>query len=260
MTLADKITILDDTIKVNQAQYNLKVFKISELSSGELGKYEYLTGEDLGYKQRVVKKAKFHYSPLGKVFNKWLEKDAKKEGLLTSVKNVKGKNEEQLKAIKEQGEKQLKVVASKTNKEAGFKNIFFKSKLNFKWIKIYNDIKNKKIDNTKLVSIGSGKYHYNATIFMCLEESAEITYSGNLPLKSAKHRQRNMEEMIRSFNKYSPNKEKYKIQKVSTLLNARQLYKKEEWLLLLHLKMAYFCYLVNIHQAWTIGKTMNWIL
>ena len=63
---------------------------------------------------------------------------------------------------------------------------------------------------------------------MCLEESAEITYSGNLPLKSAKHRQRNMEEMIRSFNKYSQNKEKYKIQKVSTLLNARQLYKKEE--------------------------------
>ena len=70
MTLADKIATLDDTIKANQAQYNLKVAKISELSSGELEKYEYLTGEDLGYKQGVVKKAKFHYSPLGKVFNK----------------------------------------------------------------------------------------------------------------------------------------------------------------------------------------------
>ena len=259
MTLADKIAILDDTIKANQAQYNLKVAKISELSSGELEKYEYLTGEDLGYKQGVVKKAKFHYSPLGKVFNKWSEEDAKKEGLLTSVKNVKGKNEEQLKAIKEQGEKQLKVVASKTSKEAGFKNIFFKSKLNFKWIKIYNDIKNKKIDYTNLVSIGSGKHHYSVTIFMRLEKIAEITYSGNLPLKSAKHRQRNMKEMIRSFNKYSPNKETYKIQKASTLLNARQLYKKEEWLLLLHFKMAYFRYLVNIYQAWTIGKKMNWI-
>ena len=128
MTLTDKITILDDTIKANQAQYNLKVVKISELSSGELEKYKYLAGEDLVYKQGVVKKAKFQYSPLGK----GSEEDAKKEGLLTSVKNVKGKNEEQLKAIKEQGEKQLKVVASKTNKEAGFKNIFFKSKLNFK--------------------------------------------------------------------------------------------------------------------------------
>ena len=132
MTLTDKITILDDTIKANQTQYNLKVAKISELSSGELEKHKYLAGEDLVYKQGVVKKAKFQYSPLGKGFNKGSEEDAKKEGLLTSVKNVKGKNEEQLKAIKEQGEKQLKVVASKTNKEAGFKNIFFKSKLNFK--------------------------------------------------------------------------------------------------------------------------------
>lgn len=61
---------------------------------------------------------------------------------------------------------------------------------------------------------------------MCLEESAEITYSGNLPLKSAKHRQRNMEEMIRSFENYSPNKEKCKIQKASTFLNTREFYKK----------------------------------
>ena len=28
-------------------------------------KYEYLTGEDLGYKPEVIEKAKFEYSPLG---------------------------------------------------------------------------------------------------------------------------------------------------------------------------------------------------
>ena len=40
MTLADKIKILEDKIKANQAQYNLdkKVAEICALSSGELQK------------------------------------------------------------------------------------------------------------------------------------------------------------------------------------------------------------------------------
>ena len=32
-----------------------------------MDKYEYLTGEDLGYKPNVFEKAKFEYSPLGMV-------------------------------------------------------------------------------------------------------------------------------------------------------------------------------------------------
>ena len=49
MTLTDEINILADKIKANQAQYNLdrEAAKISALSSGELEKNEYLTGEDL---------------------------------------------------------------------------------------------------------------------------------------------------------------------------------------------------------------------
>ena len=56
----------------NQAQYNLdrQNAKISSLSSGELDKYEYLTGEDLRYKPDVVQIAKFEYSSLGQEFNK----------------------------------------------------------------------------------------------------------------------------------------------------------------------------------------------
>ena len=57
-----------------------------------------MTGEDLGYKPRVNEKAKFEYSPLGKAFNKGLEKEDKKEGLLKRLKNTEGKNEEQLKS------------------------------------------------------------------------------------------------------------------------------------------------------------------
>ena len=63
-------------------------------------KYEYLTGEDFGLKPSIIEQAKFEYSPLGKIFNKGLEKEDKKEGLLKRLKNIEDKNEEQLKAIK----------------------------------------------------------------------------------------------------------------------------------------------------------------
>ena len=33
------------------------------MSSSELRKYKYLTGEDLGYKPSVIDQAKFDYSP-----------------------------------------------------------------------------------------------------------------------------------------------------------------------------------------------------
>ena len=94
----------------NEAQYHLdrKAAKISALSSNYLEKYEYLTGEDLGLKPSTVEQAKFEYSPLSKVFTEELDKDKdKKEGLLKRLKNIEGKNEEQLKAIENQGKKQV---------------------------------------------------------------------------------------------------------------------------------------------------------
>ena len=60
--------------------------KISAYSSGDLRKYEYLTGEDLGYKPSVLEKATFDYSPLGKSFTKGLTEEDKKEGLLKKQK------------------------------------------------------------------------------------------------------------------------------------------------------------------------------
>ena len=77
------------------------------MSSNNLDKYEYLTGEDLGLKPSTTEKAKFEYSPLGEIFNKELSEEYKKEGLLKKIKNIEGKNEEQLKAIEDQGKKQL---------------------------------------------------------------------------------------------------------------------------------------------------------
>ena len=52
MTITDQIRILNKKTMQNEAQYNLdkKSAKISAMSSNNLDKYEYLTGEDLGLK------------------------------------------------------------------------------------------------------------------------------------------------------------------------------------------------------------------
>ena len=91
MTVTDQLKIIDNKIKVNEVQYDLDKLaaEISALSFGELRKYEYLTGEDLGYKPIVLERTKFDYSPLGEVFNKGLDdKDDQKEGLLKRLKNI----------------------------------------------------------------------------------------------------------------------------------------------------------------------------
>ena len=108
MTSTEQVKILDDKIKANKAQYDLDrgAAKISSLSSGELEKHEYLTGEDLGYKVYLIQEAKFEYSPLGKVINKGLDKINKKEGVSNILKNIDSKNEQQLQAIKNQEKKQ----------------------------------------------------------------------------------------------------------------------------------------------------------
>ena len=91
MTITDQIKILNKKIMQNEAQYDLdrKAAKISALSSNNLDKYEYLTGEDLGLKPSTVEQATFEHSPLGKVFNEGLSEDYKKEVLFKRLKILK---------------------------------------------------------------------------------------------------------------------------------------------------------------------------
>ena len=72
MIITDQIKILNRKIIQNEAQYDVdrKAANISALSSNNLDKYEYLTGEDLGLKPSTVEQTKFEYSPLGKLLEK----------------------------------------------------------------------------------------------------------------------------------------------------------------------------------------------
>ena len=102
MTCKEENKILDNKIEGNNAQYNLDRMnaEISAYSSGDLHKYEYLTKKDLGHKPDAFEKAKFEYSPLGKVFTDGLDKSDKNESLLKRLKNIEDKSNDQLLTIK----------------------------------------------------------------------------------------------------------------------------------------------------------------
>ena len=69
--------IIDDHIRDEKLQYdiNREAAKISALSSNKLGKYEYLTGEEIlpSNQERIIEQAKFTYSHLGKAFEKQIK-------------------------------------------------------------------------------------------------------------------------------------------------------------------------------------------
>ena len=81
---------INDQIRDEKLQYdiNRKTAEISDLSSGKIDKYEYLTGKEIlpSNQQQIIEQAKFTYSPLGKAFEK------------------------QIKAIEDRGEKKITVI------------------------------------------------------------------------------------------------------------------------------------------------------
>ena len=90
VTVTDQLKIIHHKIKSNQAQSDLDKLaaETSALPSDELRKYEYLTGEDIGYQPSVLKEKKFDYSLFGKTFTKGLDKEDKEGGLLKRLKNI----------------------------------------------------------------------------------------------------------------------------------------------------------------------------
>ena len=50
-----------------------------------------------------------------KILNKGLKQEEKEEGPLKILKNIEGKNEQQLQAIRDQGKKQLNVIKNMNN-------------------------------------------------------------------------------------------------------------------------------------------------
>ena len=197
LTAQDKI--INDKIKANEAQYDLdrEAAKISALSNGELEKYEYLTGEDLGYNPDVVQKAKFEYSPLGKVFNKVLYESDRKKGLLKRLENIEGKNEQQLEVIKDQGERQLEAFSSydATNKS---QKIEFGNEKNQEAKELADEVKeiSLKNKNKKFVCLHSNGTPYNFNKFRDIKQLGSDIFNGYIAIKQVNDEQDEMKEEI----------------------------------------------------------------
>ena len=120
---------IEDQIKDEKLQYdiNREAAKISALSSGEIDKYEYLTGEEIlpSNKQQIIEQAKFTYSPLGKAF------------------------ENQTKTIEDQGEKQIKVIQDNKEQSVNINN-YKDNLLLLKEREIFKDIHNKRLDKISI--------------------------------------------------------------------------------------------------------------
>ena len=144
MTVTDQIKILNRKSKQNEAQYDLdrEGAKISALSSNNLDKYEYLTGEDLDLKPSTVERTKFEYSSLGKIFNKSSDEKDKKEGILKRLENITDKNEELLNSFSstKKFNKALKI-----NNQS--KNLIYNTQRSFAKFEIIDDINELSLDS-----------------------------------------------------------------------------------------------------------------
>ena len=81
---------IDDQIRDEKLQYDIdrEAAKISALSSNNIGKYEYLTGEEIlpSNQQQIIEQAKFAFSPLEKALEK-------------QIKTIEDEGKNQIKAI-----------------------------------------------------------------------------------------------------------------------------------------------------------------
>ena len=177
MTVTDQIKILNRKIKQNESQYDLdrEAAKISALSSNNLDKYEYLTGQDLGVKPSTVEQAKFEYSPLSKIFNKGLSEDDKKEGLFKRLENIKDKNEELINRFGTTN----KASKNKTNNQSN--RLIYNGNLNF------TELEN--IDNIKKLPLDSmfnlmRKYHKKFNKLSNLKPQTKDTKNKRLEVQS----------------------------------------------------------------------------
>ena len=187
----------------NEAQYHLdrKAAKISALSSNNSDKYEYLTGEDLGLKPSTTEQTKFEYSPLGKIFNKGLDKDNQKEGLFKRLKTIE--NAQKIKLMVKI-KKIMKIMKMRIKKQQQSNNIESQPINVFDYLKILSQEEkdlmdeieeaNDDIVDSKLLFIDSNKKKLNFNTFNKPLNFISTIYNGEISLKKAEFKQRNLEK------------------------------------------------------------------
>ena len=199
----------------NEAHYDLdrEAAKVSALSSNNLDKYE-----DLGLKPSSVEKTKFEYCQLGKIFNKGLSEDDKKEGLLKKLKNIEDKNEQLLK-IKNKTEN-LKEVTD-----------FVGEPLSPEAKALTEEIRaiQKDVDYRKLITRGGNNVTYDFfSNYKTFNELHRDLYYKNMTINNAEMKQNKFNSTRIELNNYTAKDKKYIEAKNSLINNAKKFYKRRE--------------------------------
>ena len=221
MTKTDQIKTLNKKELQNEAQYDLdrKAAIISARSSENLEKVEYLTGEDLGLKPNTIEQARFEYSPLGKIFNKGLDKDDKKEGLFKRLKNIENAQKNLIKNDDKDKKQQTNNIDTKPS------NVFnYLKSLSQEANDLMDEIEevNSVIDIHKLLFIGSNKEKFNFNTFRMPLNFLSDIYNGKISLKEAEFKQKDLEIENLQFY-YIPKNKKEKEEKSQVLMQANDL-------------------------------------
>ena len=208
---------------------------------------------------------------MGKIFNKGLSEDDKKEGLFKRLKNIENAQKNLIRdddnesiyytPRSEFDDKDDKDKKQQTN------NIDTKPSNVFNYLKSLsqeaNDLMdeieelNNDIDIHKLLFIGSNKEKFNFNTFMMPLNFLSDIYNGKISLKEAEFKQRDLEKIIYElqFN-YTPKNKREKEEVDGVLMQAKDLVKYRNKLLG-HLKMVLF---LSEHLKKSDDAAYNYVL
>ena len=156
---------------------------------------------------------------MGKIFDKGLSEDDKKEGLFKRPENIKDKNEKQLLVIKDQGGKQLKELKN-INRSKTLKAIDEISKENEEVYKLLFESKkrNDTLDNAELGSTKTDRTKSDFNRFWLPLKFIEKIYKYEITLDEAIKKQAELKELINKPNKFKKEVKKSKKEKKSLRL------------------------------------------
>ena len=177
-----------------------------------------MNGKDLGLKLRTVEQARFEYSPLSIVFNKRLKKEEKKEGLLTRLKNIEDKNEEQLKAVKNKAENEKEVTD------------FVEESLSLEANGLIEEVRiiQKDIDYRKWKTTGGNKVTYDFSDYKTFEELFRDLYYRKITIDEAERKLDEFDTTFSALNKCLTKNKEYIEAKNKLLINVKKFYKRWE--------------------------------
>ena len=206
---------INDQIRDEKLQYhiNVEAAKISALSSGEIHKYEYPTGEAIlpSNRQQIIEQARFTYSALGKAFEK------------------------QIKTIEDQGQKQVAALNTlKSNNQLTIEDVIPKNALNNDEAKKELDkIKEieKNVDREKLI-YETSEYTYSFKNYKTTKTFGRDIYEGKITIEEANEYQTDLLTEIRNFRaNVKPRSQKEKQEKEIVLKNLYNLFEDREKIL-----------------------------